>query len=162
MRFVWCLIIALALAAMATTSTASTTYKVGDDQGWKVPKDDPALYMAWPVNKTFTVGDKLEFTWTGTHNVAEVTKEDYTKCIEVKTVHEFSPVTISLDTPGPKYFICAIVPHCSFGERLTIVVEPDNSTTPPAPAPSSAPSSLLANSLYAAMLTIASMFFTRL
>uniref|UniRef100_A0A9I9EBT8 Phytocyanin domain-containing protein n=1 Tax=Cucumis melo TaxID=3656 RepID=A0A9I9EBT8_CUCME len=59
MRFVWCLIIALALAAMATTSTASTTYKVGDDQGWKVPKDDPALYMAWPVNKTFTVGDKL-------------------------------------------------------------------------------------------------------
>ncbi|KGN60711.2 hypothetical protein Csa_019338 [Cucumis sativus] len=173
-------VLALA-AAMATTSTASTTYKVGDDQGWKVPKDDPAHYMAWPVNKTFTVGDKLgcisnlklmkgtrilqkEFTWTGTHNVAEVTKEEYTRCVEVKTVHEFSPVTISLDTPGPKYFICAVVPHCSFGQRLTIVVEPDSSTTPPAPepTPSSAPSSLLANSLYAAMLTIVSMFFTRL
>ncbi|XP_038890066.1 umecyanin-like [Benincasa hispida] len=160
MSFVWCMI-ALALAVMATTATASTIHKVGDDQGWRFPKDDPSFYTRWAANKTFIVGDKLEFIWTGTHNVVEVRKDEYGNCTEGETpLHELSPVTISLGTAGSKYFICAVVPHCSFGQKLSVIVESDISTMPPASAPSSAPTSLLANALYAAMLTITSMFFT--
>ncbi|CAK9326565.1 unnamed protein product [Citrullus colocynthis] len=159
MSFVWCLI-AIALAAMATTATASTTHTVGGNQGWRIPKDNPSFYARWAANRTFIVGDKLEFIWTGTHNVAEVTKDEYENCTEGETLHELSPVTISLDTAGSKYFICPVVPHCSFRQKLSVIVKSDSSTMPPVPAPSSAPSPLLANALYAAMFSIASMFFT--
>lgn len=58
MSFVWCLI-AIALAAMPTTATASTTHTVGGDQGWRIPKDNPSFYARWAANRTFIVGDKL-------------------------------------------------------------------------------------------------------
>lgn len=63
------------------------------------------------------------FNWTGTHNVGEVSKEDYDNCTTVHLVDEIqqiSPATFTLDSNGSRFFICTVDSHCERGQKVTI------------------------------------------
>ncbi|KAG6769334.1 hypothetical protein POTOM_024965 [Populus tomentosa] len=124
------LIIAVALLEGATSETK--LFKVGDDYGWRVP-DNKSYYESWVRDKKFEVGDSLEFNWTGTHDVLEVTtKTDYDACVKTNgTPNNTSPVTINLTKNGTFYYICTIGQHCESGQKVNIVVENGSSSSPP-------------------------------
>ncbi|KAJ6922094.1 cucumber peeling cupredoxin-like [Populus alba x Populus x berolinensis] len=127
------LIIAVALLEGATSGK---NYKVGDDDGWRVP-DTKSYYETWAGGQKFEVGDSLEFNWTGTHDVLEVTtKTDYDACVKTNgTPNITSPVTINLIKNGTFYYICTIGPHCDLGQKVTIVVGNGSSSSPPISMP---------------------------
>ncbi|KAJ6912931.1 cucumber peeling cupredoxin-like [Populus alba x Populus x berolinensis] len=123
------LIIAVALLEGATSET---TYKVGDDDGWRVPQNK-SYYESWAGDQKFEVGDSLEFNWTDTHDVLEVTtKTDYDACVITNgTPNNTNPVTIKLTKNGTFYYICTIGKHCVSGQKVTIVVGNGSSSSMP-------------------------------
>ncbi|KAL3745168.1 hypothetical protein ACJRO7_014300 [Eucalyptus globulus] len=92
---------------MEVDTVAAATYMVGDRLGWTVPSN-VSYYQSWAASKTFMVGDKLSFNWTGTHNVAEVSKAEYDNCTQVVSVLgspveiQLSDVPIRLPVPEPR------------------------------------------------------------
>ncbi|XP_061964115.1 umecyanin-like [Populus nigra] len=123
------LIIAVALLEGATSETK---YKVGDDYGWRIP-DNASYYENWVRGKKFEVGDSLEFNWTATHNVFEVTtKTEYDACDKTNGIRkDTSPATFDLTENGTYYYICTIGSHCNLGQKVTIVVGNGNSSSLP-------------------------------
>ncbi|BFG40118.1 hypothetical protein CerSpe_263920 [Prunus speciosa] len=123
-----------ALAFVMNSVGAATTYQVGDGLGWTIP---PAgAYATWALNKTFTVGDVLVFTFSnGIHDVAEVTKANYDSCTATAPISLVtnSPANLTLNTSGEHYYICTFSGHCTAGQKLSINV---TGTSSPAPAPS--------------------------
>lgn len=125
------LIIAVALLEGATSGTK---YKVGDDYGWRVPDStNKSYYENWVGGKKFEAGDSLEFNWTATHNVLEVTtKTEYDSCVKTNgTPNDTSPVTFNLTKNGTYYYICTIGSHCNLGQKVTIVVGDGSSSSLP-------------------------------
>ncbi|XP_044472530.1 cucumber peeling cupredoxin-like [Mangifera indica] len=103
--------------------TTGETYMVGDDLGWTIPPHGASTYSTWAAEKEFSIGDTIVFNWTGTHNVGEVSKEDYDKCTTVHLVDEIqqiSPATFTLDSNGSRFFICTVDSHCERGQKVTI------------------------------------------
>jgi hypothetical protein len=43
------------------SSAAQTTHVVGNAMGWVVPSNSATTYTLWASNKTFAVGDILQF-----------------------------------------------------------------------------------------------------
>uniref|UniRef100_A0A6M2EGG0 Phytocyanin domain-containing protein n=1 Tax=Populus davidiana TaxID=266767 RepID=A0A6M2EGG0_9ROSI len=130
------LIIAVALLEGATSET---TYKVGDDDGWRVYPQNKSYYETWVVGKKFEAGDSLEFIWsTVPHTVLEVTtKTEYDACA-TKTngiLKDISPATFNLTKNGTFYYICTIEGHCGLGQKVTIVVGNGSSSSPPISMP---------------------------
>ncbi|KAL3585523.1 hypothetical protein D5086_012390 [Populus alba] len=127
------LIIAVALLEGATSGK---NYKVGDAVGWSIPQNK-SYYESWAGDQKFEVGDSLEFNWTGTHDVLEVTtKTDYDACVKTNgTPNNTNPVTINLIKNGTFYYICTIGPHCDLGQKVTIVVGNGSSSSPPISMP---------------------------
>ncbi|CAK7345460.1 unnamed protein product [Dovyalis caffra] len=117
--------------ALLEGATAATTYKVGGDAGWIVPVNT-TFYEKWAADKKFEVGDSLEFVWTSTHTAMEVTtKADYDTCVKTNGIlKQTSPATFPLTKDGTYYFICTVGPHCSLGQKVTIVVGNGNSSSP--------------------------------
>ena len=58
------LLAAISVAYLIHSSSAETTYTVGDTTGWIVPQNGAAFYSTWAANKTFKVGDILGNTTT--------------------------------------------------------------------------------------------------
>ncbi|XP_024986510.1 uncharacterized protein LOC112521744 [Cynara cardunculus var. scolymus] len=132
----WSIIFLLAMiASLATsvlaTSIAGKSFIVGDDKGWTLNVD----YQAWANGKKFCVGDELVFKYpVGKHNVLSVNETSFQKCIISPTSEPLSTGEdlITLDTPGKKFFICAIGKHCELGGlKLCIDVLPQSK--PPGP-----------------------------
>lgn len=77
----------------------------------------------------------------GTHDVAELTKENYESCNTATTISHTTnpPVRISLTTAGEHFFTCTVSGHCDAGQKLAINVTGESTATPPstggAPSP---------------------------
>ncbi|XP_030553439.2 umecyanin-like [Rhodamnia argentea] len=120
---VGCLVAAM-LACLG--GAVATEYVVGDSHGWTAPPNiTPGYYDEWAAGKTFRGGDTLKFVWNGTHNVANVTKEEYDNCTKVDSVFE-GGIAVSLTLPasanGPYYFISTVGSDCENGQKLAINV----------------------------------------
>ncbi|PRQ46337.1 putative cupredoxin [Rosa chinensis] len=109
---------------------------------WTVPSNKSA-YTTWANTSTFYLNDQLQFGWSGTHNVANATKDEYDNCLKTAKVLTSTSLTlIDLNTSGPLYFICTIDDHCESGQKLAInvtnVIGPTLTTPPPPPSSASA------------------------
>lgn len=75
------------------------------------------------------------FSWSGTHNVAQVTKDGYDNCnatgnLGLGPVQAVSPYNFILNSTEPYYFICTVGDHCSNGQRVTVQVSSFNAASP--------------------------------
>ncbi|CAD6224587.1 unnamed protein product [Miscanthus lutarioriparius] len=119
----------------ALSSATTTTFIVGDDQGWTMTGVD---YVAWVQGKTFAIGDKLVFNYPSEeHTVTEVGRTDYFACAGGNALSNdrSGSTNITLTAPGTRYFICNIPGHCTAGMRLAVTVAaggglPPGATTP--------------------------------
>ena len=74
---------------------------------------------------TASVGDTLEFTWSGTHNVyvmpnAEAVEAcDFSSATLLCATSAGGSCTATLDTL-PAYFACEVAGHCQGGQHLTV------------------------------------------
>uniref|UniRef100_A0A1D1YM47 Blue copper protein n=1 Tax=Anthurium amnicola TaxID=1678845 RepID=A0A1D1YM47_9ARAE len=121
---------------------AATLYNVGDTAGWDISAD----LDKWPVGKNFTVGDTLWFQYSRYHTVNEVDKRGFYNCSTANATETGAGgnTTITLTTPGDKYFICGVLSHCFGGMRLhfAVIGTPGGWGLPlprPHPAPPSPP-----------------------
>lgn len=124
--------------AMFGIAAAQTTHQVGDALGWVVPPGGDAAYAKWASTKTFRVGDILVFNFTtGTHSVAEVSKEAYGGCTTTNpiSVSTTGPTSLTITTAGEHFYLCTFPGHCGFGQKLSINVSASSSPSP-APQPS--------------------------
>ncbi|KAB1199385.1 Blue copper protein [Morella rubra] len=149
MGLIGCLVVAVALLKCA----AATEYQVGDSLGWAVPPNT-SYYSTWASTKTFYLGDKFNFSWTGTQNAAPVSKADYENCTQVSS-YIGSPFLFTPPSAGSYYFICVVDNNCEQGQKVALtVLAPSSSVEEPAESPeSSASSQLTAGALFAALST---------
>ncbi|KAE9604470.1 hypothetical protein Lal_00031958 [Lupinus albus] len=113
-------------------ATEATEYTVGDSFGWDTPTNE-SFYRDWATNKTFYVGDILIFNISATTMLSEVSKADFDNCTQVLSGVGGGGIIVSsltLDTSGPRYFICPIDNDCVRGQKLSINVESTNSGAP--------------------------------
>uniref|UniRef100_A0A803Q9Q4 Phytocyanin domain-containing protein n=1 Tax=Cannabis sativa TaxID=3483 RepID=A0A803Q9Q4_CANSA len=106
-----------------TDSTAAVTHTVGDTTGWTIPSSPEFYTDTWEDNKTFRIGDKLAFNWSGVHNVAQVSTEaDYDNCntAAARVLSSTSPFEFTLNTTGDHYFLCTVGTHCRSGQKLKL------------------------------------------
>ncbi|KAG2718786.1 hypothetical protein I3843_03G229100 [Carya illinoinensis] len=147
---IWCLIaLVLALDLKATTAE---TFIVGDGIEWDIPPLGSIAYRTWARSKDFELGDTIVFNWTGTHDVAEVTRENYDSCTGTDAIdlRQTSPANFTLTTNSTRYFICTISNHCDLGQKVTINMGDQWSSA----------SSLAVGALSAVLSTIAISFLT--
>ncbi|KAG6718812.1 hypothetical protein I3843_04G161800 [Carya illinoinensis] len=151
MGSIGCLVAVVALLKFATVTSAGF-YGVGDSLGWNVPPNT-SYYSDWATNKTFFLGDQFSFNWTGTHNLAEVSKADYDNCTKVSSYFG-SPLIFTPQSTGSHYFICTVDDHCERGQKVALTVfTPDFTVGSPAEPPVSSASSLTASALFAVLST---------
>lgn len=127
------------LALAVLHCVAATTYDVGGSSGWTIPSSNTKLYTDWVKATTFKLGDKLVFKFTtNTHNVYRVSKADYDKCVTTSPMekYETGPATITLNSTGHHYYICAYTGHCAAGQKVSIKV---STATAPSSSPSPSP-----------------------
>nr|CAB3457316.1 unnamed protein product [Digitaria exilis] len=114
-------LVAMLVASYATLSSART-FTVGGGQGWMSGID----YTDWTSGKTFTVGDKLLFSYRSQeHTVTEVSKGDYYACSSGSGALSDDAsgwTVVTLTGPGTRYFICNITGLCSSGMKLAVTV----------------------------------------
>lgn len=130
------LVLTLGLAMAATSS--AVVYKVGDTSGWTILGN--VNYTDWVVNKTFHLGDTIEFQYPqGIHNVLEVKKADYDSCTNSSPISTYTSGDdkITIKRPGHRFFICGVPGHCAAGQKVNIRVLKQR--TPSSDAPSTAP-----------------------
>jgi len=137
------------LALAVLQSVAATTYTVGGSTGWTIPTSNTKLYSDWVKGTTFKLGDILVFKFaTNVHNVYRVSKADYDKCVTTSALEKYQtgPATITLNSTGHHYYICAVPGHCSAGQKVSIKVStaaaPGSS---PSPAPASSPATTVSS-----------------
>ncbi|CAI9262518.1 unnamed protein product [Lactuca saligna] len=130
---------AIMVASMQLQGTAAQTrHVVGDALGWTILSGGAAAYTTWASRQTFTVGDILVFNFTnGDHDVAEVSAAAYGPCTATNPISLVTtgPASLTLTTAGTHYYICTFASHCQLGQKLTINVSADASTTPPSATP---------------------------
>ncbi|XP_010247602.1 PREDICTED: umecyanin-like [Nelumbo nucifera] len=154
------------VVALFQSAAAQTTHTVGGSTGWTLPSSN-SFYTTWASSQNFAVGDTLEFDFSGSHDVAQVTKANYDSCTKtpIGSIISTSPAEILLNASGDHYFICTISNHCQAGMKLAITVSAastttngtTNSTTPTAtssPPPPSSASSLSVGGFSAVLLSI--------
>ncbi|XP_041009193.1 umecyanin-like [Juglans microcarpa x Juglans regia] len=121
----------LVLIVAFIDAATAVTHQVGDStEGWAVPSST-SFYTTWANSQKFSVGDILEFKWTSTHNVLEVTKTEYDDCTGTNGVpSSTSPVSVNLTNTTARYFICTVGSHCTSGQKLAVTsVAATNSTS---------------------------------
>uniref|UniRef100_A0A1D1YFS1 Blue copper protein n=1 Tax=Anthurium amnicola TaxID=1678845 RepID=A0A1D1YFS1_9ARAE len=117
-------------------------YTVGDTSGWTTDLD----YSTWTSGKNFAVGDTLKFNYSTTlHNVLEVTSGGYGSCSTANPIYtdRSGSTTITLNTPGTRYFICGVPGHCDRGMKLAVTVAGATPSPPFTPSPPSSCGSLV-------------------
>nr|XP_043618648.1 mavicyanin-like [Erigeron canadensis] len=138
MAIVTLLLITLVVAA---PSAFAVQHIVGDSSGWTNFGD----YTTWASSNTFNVGDTLLFSYSSSHGVDVVSKDDYDNCATSNAISSYTggSTTIKLTQPGPMYFACPSFGHCSTGMKLAInVVSPGSSNSPATTTPSSSDNNL--------------------
>ncbi|KAH9618068.1 hypothetical protein KSS87_020393 [Heliosperma pusillum] len=144
--------------AFLISPMAATDHIVGANKGWNAGIN----YISWANNQTFFVGDFISFRYKKTmHNVLEVNKTGYEKCVTEGAMGNYSNGKdfIQLNKPGKYYFICGIG-GCSMGMKVSIVV---HALPPPPPTSTSviehsATSTTHSNSALSEKTTIALIF----
>ncbi|KAK1301915.1 hypothetical protein QJS10_CPB12g01186 [Acorus calamus] len=107
--------------------SSATVYTVGDDSGWSAGVN----YDDWSSGKSFRVGDSLVFSYgAGVHTLSEVSAADYSSCSTSNSINTDSSgsTTITLKSPGTRYFICSVPGHCTGGMKLSVTVGASSST----------------------------------
>ncbi|XP_057497837.1 uclacyanin-3-like [Actinidia eriantha] len=129
---------AFLILLIATPAVRAVQHTVGDSNGWSQSTDFPT----WASGKTFTVGDKLLFTYGGTHSVDIVSENDYNNCNAGSPINSYNngKTTINLDKAGPMYFMCPTFGHCQNGMKLAITVMA--ATTPTTPTTGTPPAAI--------------------
>ncbi|KAJ6355092.1 hypothetical protein OIU77_005644 [Salix suchowensis] len=135
------LLAAISVAYLIHSSSAQTTFTVGNTTGWTVPPTGAAFYSTWAANTTIKVGDILVFNFaTNIHDVVTVTKGRL-RCLHRKQSHIFRhptpPVRITINASGDHYFFCSIANHCSSGQKL--MISASDASSSPGPQPTAAP-----------------------
>ncbi|XP_030546356.1 uclacyanin 1 isoform X2 [Rhodamnia argentea] len=133
------------LAALLIELAAAASYTVGGPNGgWDTTTD----VQTWASSQKFLIGDTLVFQYAPSHDVTEVTKADYDSCQATSPIKTSTggSSTVSLTSPGKRYFICSTPGHCAGGMKLEVDTLAATSTppaatpaTPPAASPSSPP-----------------------
>ncbi|XP_015881058.3 uclacyanin 1 [Ziziphus jujuba] len=145
------------IVAMLMEFAMAANYTVGaPNGGW----DTSTQLQVWASSQSFLVGDNLIFQYDSTnHDVVEVRKSDYDSCQPNNPIQTYNDGTtsITLSSPGKRYFICGTLGHCGQGMKLeidTLATSPSPSPTPssspfspPEASPSIPPSSSLTPSL---------------
>ncbi|KAK7860006.1 umecyanin [Quercus suber] len=139
----------IVIVALVVKGSSAANYTVGDALTWTTPPGGEIAYRTWARSKTFNI----VFNWTGMHDVAEVTKENYDSCTDtaIGSIQTTSPANFTLTSNATRYFICTISSHCEIGQKVTIGIGSDfwNSA-----------SSLKYGALSAVLSTIAISFLT--
>ncbi|KAJ0716546.1 putative Phytocyanin domain, cupredoxin [Helianthus annuus] len=118
------IVVFMAMVVSMAFCSSATQHIVGDAFGWVIP-NNRNLYADWASQRMFTVGDSLVFDFlTGTHDVTEVSKDDYDHChvSNPGSIITTSRATINLTSPGDHYYICSLEGHCMFHQKLAINV----------------------------------------
>nr|CAB3497913.1 unnamed protein product [Digitaria exilis] len=116
------IIIASVAALLPATTSAASSYRVGDDAGW----DNGIDYDAWASSKSFRVGDTLEFLYSeGFHNVVVVDAQSYAACAVPSNAPTLGSGDdrVALRQPGQWFFICGVEGHCQTGMKLAVNVQ---------------------------------------
>lgn len=96
------------------------------------PQPDPGTHVvnwrvpALPTRLVVAAGDKVNFVWTGNHDVVSLTAAKFSTCdLTGSTTLASSGGTYqwTATTPGDFYFACAIGAHCSGGMKLWVTVQ---------------------------------------
>ncbi|GKE48180.1 uclacyanin 1-like protein [Tanacetum coccineum] len=130
------MLMVFAATAMLVDMGVAVDITVGSPNGgWDLSTD----LSSWASSQTFSVGDNLDFQFTSTHDVLEVTRENYDSCglgSPISTTVT-SPARFPLTAAGSRYFICGRGAHCSQGMKVQIDVGSGTSTptTPSSPTP---------------------------
>ncbi|AQK47206.1 uncharacterized protein LOC100285354 precursor [Zea mays] len=115
----------------------ATAFEVGGDDGWVVPPaSDGGRYNQWASKNRFLVGDVVHFKYSE-DSVLVVTEADYDSCRASHPVF-FSnngDTEVTLDRPGPVYFISGETGHCERGQRMVVRVAGQGAPPPAPPSP---------------------------
>ncbi|XP_024520124.1 mavicyanin [Selaginella moellendorffii] len=117
----WIAVVALALVAACQLAMAVDYQVAGAAPGWSIQNG----YTEWAARNQFRVGDTLTFTYTGNHNVLEVSRAAYDNCDASQPIQSYltpSPIQVTLTTSGEHWFICGVPGHCDGGMRVPINV----------------------------------------
>ncbi|KAI5067101.1 hypothetical protein GOP47_0017629 [Adiantum capillus-veneris] len=121
---------------------------VGEQEGWTLPPGSSGQlnYSWWVHQRAFHVGDILVFEYQpDLHDVLLVEKDDYENCNTSAPLVRYSNgnTSIRLEKSGVWYFICGLLDHCAFGQKLAVTcldptpskqlpsINPPISTPPP-------------------------------
>ncbi|KAM4074190.1 hypothetical protein ACB094_10G075800 [Castanea mollissima] len=117
----------------------AVVYTVGDSQGWTTHVN----YKSWAANKTFHVGDIINFQYDAIYNdVIEVSREDFHTCNLRSPLAFFNSGRdmINMSYPRHYYYVCTAPGHCLDGQKVDIrVLKIPKSTPTPSPSPSPTP-----------------------
>ncbi|KAE9619862.1 hypothetical protein Lal_00040216 [Lupinus albus] len=128
------------VATLMVKEALATQHVVGGTQGW----DQSTDFNSWTSGQTFKVGDKLVFKYSSMHNVVELGGEsDYKTCNINNPVNTMSSGNdvVKLDKPGPRYFTCGTLGHCSQGMKMKITIANEGTPSSTTSSPSSSSSS---------------------
>ncbi|KAK2654052.1 hypothetical protein Ddye_013908 [Dipteronia dyeriana] len=126
-KFRLCCLMLLAFIGCFTVTTLaeSRPHIVGGESfGWRVPNHD-SFYQEWAASRNITVGDELVFIYSDTHNVIEVSKEDFEACTTehpIEGKYKGPSTFVELTIPGNHYYICDFQQSCLKGMKLNITV----------------------------------------
>ncbi|KAL6223873.1 hypothetical protein ACLB2K_002730 [Fragaria x ananassa] len=128
-----CLSLMVVMVGLMKGATA-VEYVVGDSLGWTLHQTPPSIQIGLPPRHFI-------FNWTGNHNVALPTKEEYDNCSDLQS-YLGSPVSVEL-TAGSNYYFCTVGDHCEQGQKVTITVGSSSPTSAPSGAHATVASLLL-------------------
>ncbi|XP_051129319.1 mavicyanin [Andrographis paniculata] len=113
----------LILSSLQLQVSNGAVYKVGDSAGWTTIGN--VDYKKWAVSKNFQVGDVIVFEYNPQfHNVMRVTHADYRACnaSSPMSTHTTGNDSITIDSHGHHFFVCAVPGHCQAGQKVDINV----------------------------------------
>ncbi|KAM5580730.1 uclacyanin 1 [Rosa sericea] len=121
------------MTVLVELATAATYTVGGPNGGW----DATTNLQTWASSQTFLVGDNLNFQYSPSHNVLEVSKADYDSCQGSNSIQAYSggSTTIPLSSAGKRYFICGTNGHCSQGMKLEVDTSLATTSAPPTASP---------------------------
>ncbi|CAA3007790.1 mavicyanin-like [Olea europaea var. sylvestris] len=114
-------------------------HKVGDSAGWTTIGN--VDYKQWSATKNFQIGDVIVFEYNPQfHNVMQVTHAEYKSCNASSPIstHTTGNDSITINTHGHHFFMCAVPGHCQAGQKVDINVLRSPSVAP-SPSPLSSP-----------------------
>ncbi|CAI9262519.1 unnamed protein product [Lactuca saligna] len=85
----------------------------------------------------FTIHLNLEVHFTAEQGSIPTSAATYGPCTATNPISlaTTGPASLTLTTTGTHYYICTFTSHCQLGQKLTINISADASTTPPSATP---------------------------